>query len=303
MKAAGGPSSYYEMLGVPQNADTRTIRAAYLRLMKHHHPDVAESRARAHPDRLARARELNEAFAALRDPERRRRYDEELAKEQQQEQLRRVRLAQAGWPHYSVIRHPPPPPRRFSRTAALLLWLALAGLSAALGWAMMQESGADLRRFTFAEGSEQDPLVLPRPLADVDQAMVRHGVDDFDWIVRSGTMADAASYSRHCFEELARDPRLILLDRCIAFDIAAGWWLGEQRGLYPHPRFSPADMVARHEDGIGLFARDEDTRRRRLLRVRAETVSALAALSFRPPPPARDESRAPEAPPAVSELN
>lgn len=305
MRAAGDTASYYDILGVPHDADARTIRAAYLRLMKHRHPDVAVGGGANDPGGRAGARELNEAFAVLRDPERRRRHDEELARQRQQRlQSRTPRPAPAGWPHYSVVRHPPPPVRRPARAAALMLWLVLLVLAGALGWALMREPGADMPRFTLADAPEPAPLVLPpRPLPDVDEAMVRHGVDDLDWIARSGTMADATSYSRHCFEELAREPKLMLLDRCIAFDIAAGWWQADLRGALPSPRFSPVDMAARHEKGMRMFARDEETARRRLLRVRSETVSALAALSFRPPPSAPDDSRSPATPPAASEAN
>jgi curved DNA-binding protein CbpA len=34
---------YYELLGVPTNADVSQIRAAFLRLAKEHHPDVGGS--------------------------------------------------------------------------------------------------------------------------------------------------------------------------------------------------------------------------------------------------------------------
>lgn len=64
---------YYEILGVPQDADTRTIKKAFRKLAREHHPD-------ANPDNQeaaeARFKEINEAYEVLRDEEKRRKYDE-----------------------------------------------------------------------------------------------------------------------------------------------------------------------------------------------------------------------------------
>jgi curved DNA-binding protein CbpA len=64
--------NFYETLGVSRNSEPEVIEAAYRALMKKYHPDlwrgdpaVAETRAK----------EINEAFATLRDATRRRAYD------------------------------------------------------------------------------------------------------------------------------------------------------------------------------------------------------------------------------------
>jgi molecular chaperone DnaJ len=62
---------YYEILGVPKDADEKKIKAAYRRLAREHHPDV-------NPDDPAaeeRFKEISEAFAVLSDSEKRARYD------------------------------------------------------------------------------------------------------------------------------------------------------------------------------------------------------------------------------------
>ncbi len=65
--------SHYDLLGVAPSASTEEIRKAYLRQAREHHPD----RGPAGDRQRARAmQELNEAWWVLRDPERRRRYDE-----------------------------------------------------------------------------------------------------------------------------------------------------------------------------------------------------------------------------------
>ncbi len=68
--------SHYETLGVAPTADAGEIRSAYLRLARRHHPD-----ARASGSPIAdggRMRELNQAWAALGDAERRREYDRSI---------------------------------------------------------------------------------------------------------------------------------------------------------------------------------------------------------------------------------
>jgi len=73
--------NHYERLEVRRTATRAEIRAAYLRKAKVHHPDrqleeSAERRERAE----IRMRALNEAWAVLRDDDRRAEYDRELAR-------------------------------------------------------------------------------------------------------------------------------------------------------------------------------------------------------------------------------
>lgn len=61
---------YYKTLGVSRDADDKAIKAAYRKLARKHHPDVARGK-----DAPERFREINEAYEVLSDPEKRRRYD------------------------------------------------------------------------------------------------------------------------------------------------------------------------------------------------------------------------------------
>jgi len=61
---------YYKILGVDRNAGEKTIKQAYRRLARKHHPDVSKATGTAE-----RFKEINEAYAVLSDPEKRRRYD------------------------------------------------------------------------------------------------------------------------------------------------------------------------------------------------------------------------------------
>src|SRR5579871_4861852 len=61
---------YYELLGVPRNADDQTIKKAFRKLARELHPDVSE-----HPEAEVRFREVSEAYEALSNPETRQLYD------------------------------------------------------------------------------------------------------------------------------------------------------------------------------------------------------------------------------------
>lgn len=61
---------YYELLGVPRNADDATLKKAFRRLARQLHPDVSEE-----PDAEARFREVTEAYEVLSNSETRALYD------------------------------------------------------------------------------------------------------------------------------------------------------------------------------------------------------------------------------------
>jgi DnaJ-class molecular chaperone len=68
---ATGVRDYYEVLGVPRTADEQQIKAAFRRLAMRYHPD----RNPGDPSAAERFKEINEAYAVLSDPEKRRQYD------------------------------------------------------------------------------------------------------------------------------------------------------------------------------------------------------------------------------------
>lgn len=61
---------YYEVLGVGRSADAEAIKGAYRKLARQYHPDVNKS-----DDASARFAEVQEAYDALSDPEKRKAYD------------------------------------------------------------------------------------------------------------------------------------------------------------------------------------------------------------------------------------
>ncbi len=63
---------YYAALGVAPDSDQKAIKQAYRKLARQHHPDVKPGDKEAEE----RFKEINEAYQALSDPERRKKYDE-----------------------------------------------------------------------------------------------------------------------------------------------------------------------------------------------------------------------------------
>ncbi len=64
---------YYKVLGVERSADQKAISQAFRRLARQYHPDVNKD-----PGAAERFKEINEAYQALGDPEKRAKYDQLL---------------------------------------------------------------------------------------------------------------------------------------------------------------------------------------------------------------------------------
>src|SRR6185295_8713701 len=62
---------YYAILGVERGASEEDIKKAYRRLARKYHPDVSKE-----PQAEARFKEMGEAYATLKDPEKRAAYDQ-----------------------------------------------------------------------------------------------------------------------------------------------------------------------------------------------------------------------------------
>jgi len=265
--ADGLKNSHYEILGVGESADRRSIRAAYLKKIKANHPDRAR-RAKSASDRAAA---INLAYFVLRDSRRRLAYDLDL---------RRVRnggAAGAGGPvglwrprALSGGAKPPPPRSGKAIASGLLVGAAIVGLIVLI---------VDLE-------PAARPLPVPVAAADsaipaepdaspwVDRAMVDRAVETLMVIRARGQSSDALAYSRNCFAELAEAPTTLLLDHCLAFDVAAANW---RRGadVPAETDFAPQAMAPRHAAALRR-ATLAGGGRDRLREVNLATFAALA---------------------------
>jgi curved DNA-binding protein len=68
---AVGYKDYYEALGVERNAGQEDIQRAYRKLARKYHPDLNKG-----PDAEQKFKEVNEAYQVLRDPAKRKAYDQ-----------------------------------------------------------------------------------------------------------------------------------------------------------------------------------------------------------------------------------
>ncbi|KAA8494221.1 DnaJ protein ERDJ3B [Porphyridium purpureum] len=68
----GAARDYYQILGLPRDADQRQIKSRYRKLAKKYHPDKNQGNA----DAAARFQEVADAFETLSDEEKRRVYDQ-----------------------------------------------------------------------------------------------------------------------------------------------------------------------------------------------------------------------------------
>ena len=93
---------YYEVLGIRPNAGSDEIELAYRGRRSQYHPDrYANTDAGTLDWATSKMKELNEAYAALNDPDERVRFDWVRSQRQQSQQQR---------PHQAESRGPTPPP-------------------------------------------------------------------------------------------------------------------------------------------------------------------------------------------------
>lgn len=66
---------YYKVLGISRDADDRTIKRAYRKLVKQHHPDKANAQGVSKEEAEKKMAAINEAYEVLSDSELRTRFD------------------------------------------------------------------------------------------------------------------------------------------------------------------------------------------------------------------------------------
>lgn len=95
-----GQQCPYRVLGLSQNADIKSIKAAYITLSKKYHPDVNTS-----PQAGDQFRAVSEAYEVIGSAVAKKRYDDKLAAERRQNPYKSCAQSRGGT-------HPPPRPPR-----------------------------------------------------------------------------------------------------------------------------------------------------------------------------------------------
>lgn len=98
--------NYYSILGVAPTSEPEVIEAAYRALMKKYHPDKWNGQ---NAEAELRAKLINEAYSALRDPRRRREYDSRAAAELLRARAGTRYKQQAGTKPWARSQYPAPP--------------------------------------------------------------------------------------------------------------------------------------------------------------------------------------------------
>lgn len=96
--------TFYKTLMLAEIADEEIISTVYRKLAQRYHPDVDPSQEAAR-----RMSEVNEAYATLKDPDKRRRYDEWLANRRDRRRTDRL-IVHPGDIAYGPAGAPPGPP-------------------------------------------------------------------------------------------------------------------------------------------------------------------------------------------------
>lgn len=157
----------YEVLGVGHRSAPTEIRRAYLALAREHHPDAhagagAADRARSE----ARMREINDAWALLSDPDRRRRYDMTVDPPSSAAPQGARTVPSPGWrprhddtawmDDFEAWKHetddfvpPDPHPPSVGRTSLTIFPVALFGISIATGCLAMVAQSRPLLAISF----------------------------------------------------------------------------------------------------------------------------------------------------------
>lgn len=227
-------ATHYQVLGVHSKADTASIRAAYLRLIKRHHPDRGASGA-SH----VQITDINLAYSVLRDTRKRAEYDEQLLRQwlrSQPPQARRHPFARTSSPR-----------QRRNALALRTALLAAAILLVAIPSDMFVDTSA-----ASSDGGTQASVLAPeRPqapeVAPPSAPMLDPGIENIIEVALAVPLDDAQRTSLRCFEEIRGMRAASAADHCIAFDLATSFWQdGEFKTAAQRTYFERAAMRRRH---------------------------------------------------------
>lgn len=250
--------THYEIFGVERTASREEIRAAYLSLVKQHHPDVIGAKAGGTPDTIAL---LNRCYAVLRDPRKRAQYDTQLVRDSDSRQL-------APYVRRDLVVHRAPVPQRHWRIPLAIAAIAALAIVAQLAHATIADGGG------FAAG---DFLSWGRPVSDVQLERPLRAADIANEAQLATTVsADIAiGVSKHCFDTARETDDVTSAKLCIIFDDAFLYWRQNANDYDSMPLYFRDEITRmRHLDALGGADENSD---RLLAQLRDVTFRALLA--------------------------
>lgn len=248
--------TYYEIFGVERTATRAEIRAAYLALVKQHHPDVVGGKG-GKADTVAL---LNRCYAVLRDARKRSQYDAQLVRESSHRQV----TPYAG---RQLIAHQAHVARRQWRVPLSIAAIAAAVIVAQIARATVGESGYAAGSL-LSWGPAASDLRLERPLSAAD---VAHEAQ-----LATILSADIAiGVSKHCFDSARDSSDITAAKLCIVFDDAFLYWRQNANDYDSMPLYFRDEITRmRHFDALGGAGDDTE---RSLAQLRDLTFRALLA--------------------------
>ena len=246
----------FAVLGLEPGADSAAVERAYKRLIKQHHPDREGGDA-------TRAAEINRAYRELR----------------------------GLWNGKNPLQLNDDGPDAQSRSRAWLasiLLLALVGLGLFIWQNPLAPMAAPRPGKRMAEVAVEghwaalehhDPMEQPLHLKAIDLA----ANEALQLSLNKDEMALAAK-SQDCHHLLRRNPSLLQLDRCAAFDDAVVQ-LQDRDPLRDQGPFSELAVTGRLWNGATALSEDSVAIDGRLDRIRSRVEAALASLKDRTAPP------------------
>lgn len=255
--------THYDLLGVESGAAPDAIRAAYIDLMKRHHPN-SPYRA-ANPLAADEVQTLNFAYAVLKDPAKRAAYDAEL-----------IDGGSGGLP--APLRADRRMPlvlrkKRRRRGQSMVPIAAVAAAFLAAGTWLGNSGRTAYPSSTGSFGAPAGPAASPFEVSPPHETA---------WIRRQAKLAatmgssEAAHFSARCFDEARQVGSSSAADECLVFDLAYAYWReGETNHALP-AYFQPELMQLRQTRALGEL--DRDAALLRLDSLRAATFSSLLEL-------------------------
>jgi curved DNA-binding protein CbpA len=232
-------SNAYDVLGVPVAADRGEIRAAYIDLAKRLHPDRNTGSVQAEQ----RLRDVNQAYALLKDPEKRSTYDQLLQQSRGRARQQRKRAAAIMAASFALT----------TAMAGALLFLArLSRVADAMNASEYSEPARPTEVASFAFDSTSSAIVTEMAAGSEKPQM---DLPAQEALPGSPTRTDAAEFAQ------GSNPRLEALQaRTLTSWAPADPTLRHTWATYQNDRFGfaldyPADLLKTDDRALGDFWR------------------------------------------------
>ena len=221
------PGSYYELFGLTPKASAAEIRAAYLSLVKRHHPDLRQHRAaESGPDMLP---VINRCYAVLKNPILRAEYDASLS-----------RAAASGERALQLVPRSQPRPDR--RLKSFFAWgaipvAALVGALFAGLWPLVEDPEFGVSSAATYESAER---ALPSDKQIMEQVRLATALP----------LRRIAEVANNCFRDARAQDDILQAQVCVVLDDAVLYWREDSSAV---PYYDPRVVELRHSDALADF--------------------------------------------------